>query len=64
MGVVITGIGVVSPLGNSKTEFWRSCGEGRSGVIALSSEWLEQTGLSTRIAAVVRDYDAKAAGID
>jgi 3-oxoacyl-(acyl-carrier-protein) synthase len=33
-------------------------------VIELNSDWLRKTGLSTRIAAVVRDYDAKSAGLD
>ncbi len=32
MRVVITGMGVVSPLGNSVSEFWKGLCEGRSGV--------------------------------
>jgi 3-oxoacyl-[acyl-carrier-protein] synthase II len=30
--IVVTGIGVVSPIGIGKDEFWRSCLEGRSGI--------------------------------
>jgi len=30
--VVVTGIGVISPIGVGKEEFWRSCVEGRSGI--------------------------------
>lgn len=30
--VVITGIGAITPLGNSVEEFWRGCVEGRSGI--------------------------------
>jgi len=30
--IVVTGIGVVSPIGIGKEEFWRSCIEGRSGI--------------------------------
>jgi 3-oxoacyl-[acyl-carrier-protein] synthase II len=30
--IVVTGIGVVSPIGIGKEEFWRSCAEGRSGI--------------------------------
>jgi 3-oxoacyl-(acyl-carrier-protein) synthase len=62
--VVITGIGVVSPIGNSTEEFWRGCLEGRSGAVPLRGDWIEQTGLSTRFAAVVQDYDPSKAGLD
>lgn len=62
--VVITGVGVVSALGCSARRFFDACLEGRSGVIALDSPWVTETGLSTRIAAVVREFDAAAAGID
>lgn len=30
--VVVTGIGVISPIGVGKEEFWRSCVDGRSGI--------------------------------
>jgi 3-oxoacyl-[acyl-carrier-protein] synthase II len=30
--IVVTGIGIVSPIGVGKEEFWRSCVEGRSGI--------------------------------
>ncbi|HXH21679.1 MAG TPA: beta-ketoacyl-ACP synthase II [Dehalococcoidia bacterium] len=30
--VVITGMGAITPLGNSVDEFWRGCTEGRSGI--------------------------------
>ena len=30
--IVVTGIGVVSPIGTGKEEFWRNCIEGRSGI--------------------------------
>lgn len=30
--IVVTGIGVVSPIGTGKEEFWRNCVEGRSGI--------------------------------
>jgi 3-oxoacyl-[acyl-carrier-protein] synthase II len=62
--VVITGIGVVSPLGHSTEAFWQSCLAGRSGVVRLDSRWVTETELSSRIAAVIRDYDFGAAGIE
>ena len=34
--VVITGIGVISPIGNSKDAFWKSLLEGKSGVDKLT----------------------------
>jgi 3-oxoacyl-[acyl-carrier-protein] synthase II len=63
-GVVITGIGVVSPIGADRETFWRSCLEGRSGVRALEGEWARETGLTSRIAAVVKDLDPVAAGLE
>jgi len=33
--VVVTGIGVLSPIGIGKDEFWRSCVAGRSGIRAI-----------------------------
>jgi 3-oxoacyl-[acyl-carrier-protein] synthase II len=62
--VVITGIGVVSPIGTDRDQFWRSCLEGRSGVSALESEWARETGLTCRIGAVVKDLDPEAAGLE
>jgi len=61
--IVITGIGVVSPLGHTRDAFWKACLAGRSGVVALDSIWVTETALSSRIAAVIRDYDLEAAGI-
>ncbi|MCA9049331.1 MAG: beta-ketoacyl-[acyl-carrier-protein] synthase family protein [Planctomycetaceae bacterium] len=36
--VVITGVGVISPIGNSVSDFWTSLTEGRSGVVAADAE--------------------------
>lgn len=62
--IVMTGIGVVSPIGNSRETFWRSCLEGRSGARALNTPWVEETGLSTRFAACVDDYEHDDAGVE
>jgi 3-oxoacyl-[acyl-carrier-protein] synthase II len=62
--VVITGIGVVSPLGCSRDRFWRSCLEGRSGVRRLDTPWVVETGLSSQIAATIPDFDARRAGLE
>ena len=59
--VVITGIGVVSPIGCDRDEFWESCLAGRSGVRRLETPWVTETGLSCQIAATVPDFDAEQA---
>jgi 3-oxoacyl-[acyl-carrier-protein] synthase II len=62
--VVVTGIGVVSPIGDTRESFWQACLEGRSGVRRLDSPWVTETGLATHIAAPVDDFDAPRAGIE
>lgn len=61
--VVITGIGVVSPIGVGREAFWKAALEGRSGAIRLESPWVQDTGLTTQIACPVRDLDPESAGI-
>jgi len=53
--VVITGIGVVSPVGCTLEDFWPALVEGRSAIGPFSIARSER--LSTRIAAQVRDFD-------
>lgn len=53
--VVITGCGVVSPVGHSVGEFWTALSEGRSGVAPITA--FDTTGLDVRIAAEVKDFD-------
>jgi nodulation protein E len=53
--VVISGIGVVSPVGSSLDEFWTALVEGRSGIGPLTLIPTER--LSTRIAAQVGGFD-------
>lgn len=52
--MVVTGLGVVSPVGNNATDFFDSLMSGKSGVRVLSSPFSEK--LSIRIAAEV-DFD-------
>ena len=54
--VVITGVGVVSPIGIGRDAFWESLCRGRSGVhrVALLDAW----GMPVRIAGVVDDFKA------
>jgi 3-oxoacyl-[acyl-carrier-protein] synthase II len=53
--VVITGLGAVTPLGNSVPEFWRAVCEGRSGVGPITR--FDPKRLDVRIAAEVRGFD-------
>jgi 3-oxoacyl-[acyl-carrier-protein] synthase II len=55
--VVVTGIGVVSPIGIGREAFWRSLCQGQSGVGRIGL--FDPSGLPVRIAAEVRDFDAK-----
>lgn len=53
--VVITGIGVVSPAGKTREEFWESLREGRSGIGEVSL--FDASGFSSRIAGEVKGFD-------
>lgn len=53
--VVITGMGVVTPLGNSLDEFWSALLEGKSGIGPLTR--FDASGYPTRIVGEVKDFD-------
>lgn len=53
--VVITGMGVISPIGIGKEAFFSSLKEGKSGVGLISR--FNPEGLSTKIAAEVKDFE-------
>ena len=53
--VAITGIGLVSPLGNDRESTWKSILEGRSGVGPVTR--FDSSRHDTRIAAEVKDFD-------
>jgi 3-oxoacyl-[acyl-carrier-protein] synthase II len=53
--VVITGIGAVTPCGNSAPETWHSLVEGRSGIGRITR--FDPTGCSAQIAGEVRNFD-------
>ena len=59
--VVITGTGVISPVGNDTESFWSALKAGRCG-ISLYPE-LAEWGLPVRVAGVVRDFNPAAFGI-
>jgi 3-oxoacyl-[acyl-carrier-protein] synthase II len=55
--VVITGMGVVSPVGNDVETFWASLKEGKSGIGPITAMDISQ--YDTKIAGEVRNYDPK-----
>ena len=58
--VVITGTGVISPVGNDTAAFWSALKAGRCGISAYpDAPWK----LPVKVAGVVRDFDPTAYGI-
>lgn len=53
--VVITGIGVITPLGMDKESFWTGICQGRSGVSRIES--FDTSDLPARIAGEIKDFD-------
>jgi 3-oxoacyl-[acyl-carrier-protein] synthase II len=56
--VVVTGLGAVTPLGNSKDEFWRRLTAGESGVGPITV--FDTADFATKFAAEVKDFDPDA----
>lgn len=54
--VVVTGLGVISPVGNSVQESWQAICEGRSGIGPLDS--YDSSAYTTRFAGLIRNFDA------
>ncbi|HUQ68042.1 MAG TPA: beta-ketoacyl synthase N-terminal-like domain-containing protein, partial [Planctomycetaceae bacterium] len=53
--VVVTGVGVISPVGLGREAFWNSLVSGRSGIQPLAT--FSNSDLPSRLAAEVRDFD-------
>ncbi|MDV3307694.1 MAG: beta-ketoacyl-ACP synthase II [Cyclobacteriaceae bacterium] len=53
--VVVTGMGAITPLGNSLTEFWNSLVEGRSGAAPITR--FDASKFRTRFACEVKGFD-------
>ncbi len=53
--VVITGIGVVSPIGIGKDVFWKNLVDGKSGISKITL--FDPSNLETQIAGEVKDFD-------
>ena len=55
--VAITGIGMVTPVGNDAPTTWASLIAGRSGAAPI--RWFEASGFATRIGAEIKNFDAE-----
>jgi 3-oxoacyl-[acyl-carrier-protein] synthase II len=53
--VVITGMGTLTPLGNSVEEFWQGCVEGRSGISWITL--MDPTNYAVKVDGEVRGFD-------
>jgi len=53
--VVITGVGALTPVGNTAEEFWASLQQGRSGIGPITK--FDAAGYPTRIAGEIRNFD-------
>ncbi len=55
--IVISGMGLVSPVGHNKDEFWNNLLAGKSGIKMIDR--FDTTGFSTRIAAQVENFNVQ-----
>ncbi|HOJ49887.1 MAG TPA: beta-ketoacyl-ACP synthase II [Spirochaetota bacterium] len=55
--VVITGMGIISPLGNNINEYWENLINGKSGVGYITKFNPEEKGISVKIAAEVKNFN-------
>ena len=53
--VVVTGLGIVSPVGNNVADAWRNLLDGKSGAAPITS--FDVSDFSVRFAATVKDFD-------
>lgn len=60
--VVITGLGTISPVGNTVTDFWSSLIKGKSGLNFIQG--FDDIDLPVRIVAQVKEFDPIANGLD
>ena len=60
--VVITGLGVVSPVGNNVTDFWNSLVDGKCGIDLIKG--FEEYELPVSVAGQVKDFNPEADGLE
>ncbi|PGM56092.1 beta-ketoacyl-ACP synthase II [Bacillus sp. AFS053548] len=55
--IVITGMGVISPLGNDVDTVWNNLINGKSGITPIDT--IDVSNIKTKVAGIVRDFDAE-----
>jgi 3-oxoacyl-[acyl-carrier-protein] synthase II len=55
--IVVTGLGAVTPIGNTTAEFWDNLIAGKSGIARITA--FDEPDLDVKIAGEVKDFDAK-----
>ena len=55
--VVVTGLGIISPIGNDVDTFWKNILDGVCGVAPITR--FDTTDYAVKLAAEVKDFDAK-----
>lgn len=55
--VVVTGLGAITPLGNSVEEFWTGLKTGRNGIVPLTK--FDGTDINVSVAGEVKDFQAR-----
>lgn len=60
--VVVTGMGVLTPIGNNVTEFWEALKEGKSGAGPIT--YFDASDFATQFACEVKGFDPEQYGID
>ncbi|GHU21300.1 hypothetical protein AGMMS50243_18630 [Betaproteobacteria bacterium] len=60
--VVVTGLGAVSPIGNTVSDTWENLLAGKSGIGAITR--FDASALSVRIAGEVKGFDVSVQVID
>ena len=60
--VVITGLGCISPVGNSVKEAWKNICNGVSGISAITA--FDPKNIDCKIAGQVKNFDATTFGIE
>lgn len=53
--VVITGIGVITPVGNNKEAFWKAICQGKNGIYKITA--FDTTGFTSQMAGEVKDFN-------
>lgn len=53
--VAVTGLGVISPVGNNTGDFWKSICEGKNGISRITS--FDASGFDSQIAGEVKNFD-------